>query len=377
MRRTGFTDLPLHYGSVPRWLYERMTKIGRYIIESIVSIYGKNEVLKRLSDPLWFQALGCVMGMDWHSSGITTSVMGSLKAGINPISKELGIYICGGRGKYSRQTPQELVEFADATSLDGEKLVRASRLTAKIDNVAVQDGFQLYLHTFVVTDEGNWTVIQQGMNEITKTARRYHWLSFNIKEFDNEPHSGVVGENKGMILNLTHRDSKPTKEAILSLIKEDPEKISNEIRKIIMPSHHDVKKEDVNLKRLGAVLATAYTNEIRDFCNFLLVRNVGPRTLQSLVLVSEVIFGTPSRFEDPARFSFAHGGKDRHPFPVNLKVYDETISILKNAIEKSKLDRTDKLQCFKKLYNIYQKVERQLSPIADFDKAIEKEWNGK
>lgn len=373
MKRTGYADLPLHYGNVPRWLAERMTKLGSLIIESLAHIYGKKEVLRRLSDPLWFQSLGCVMGMDWHSSGITTSVMGALKKGLSPMSKELGIYICGGRGKYSRQTPQELTDIADKTGLDGNSLVEASRLSAKIDNTAIQDGFQLYLHNFILTDEGDWTVIQQGMNPLTKTARRYHWLSSNIQRFDEEPHTGIVGKNLGLILNLTHKEAKKTKDSILRLSKENPEKTLQEITKLVMPRRHNLKPIDVDLKRLGAVLATAYEKPISDFCSFLLISGVGPRTLQSLVLVSEVIFGTPSRFSDPARYSFAHGGKDGHPFPVPTKTYDEVIFGLKKAIQKARLGNFDKIDCLKRLYGIYQKVEKQLQPEAHFKKAIEKE----
>lgn len=373
MKRTGQADLPLHYGNVPKWLSDRMTELGRLIVESLVYNYGKREVLRRLSDPLWFQSLGCVMGMDWHSSGITTSVMGALKRGLSPLSGELGIYICGGRGKYSRQTPQELVQVAEKTGLDGDKLVRSSRLSAKIDNTAIQDGFQLYLHNFILTDEGDWVVVQQGMNPSIKTARRYHWLSSSITAFDEEPHSGVVGENMGLILNLTDKKAKDTKESIVNLSYEKPDQTLSEITKLVMPRRHEVKPADVNLKRLGSVLATAYEKPVSDFCSFLLIPGVGPRTLQSLVLISEVIYGTPSRFNDPARYSFAHGGKDRHPFPVKLKTYDESISVLKEAIEKAKLGQSDKMNCLKRLYSISQKIEKELEPEADFDDVIKKE----
>lgn len=373
MNKTGQADLPLHYGSVPKWLADRMTKLGTLIIESLIILYGKQEVLRRLSDPMWFQSLGCVMGMDWHSSGITTSVMGALKRGLTPKSRELGIYIAGGRGKYSRQTPDELRVIAEQTGLDGEALVRDSKLSAKIDNTAIQDGFQLYLHNFVLTDDGDWAVIQQGMNPELKTARRYHWLSSNVKKFDEEPHTGVVGENQGLILNLTDKDAMPTKESILELSKENPDKSLAEIKKIVMPGRHEVKASDVNLKRLGAVLAAAYENPVSDFCSFILIPGVGPRTLQSLVLVSEVIYGTPSRFSDPARYSFAHGGKDRHPFPVPLKVYDSSISVLKSAIEKAKLGEMEKLDCLKRLYALEQKIEKEMEPEAHFDEVVQKE----
>jgi hypothetical protein len=373
MKRSGSTDLPLHYGTVPKWLSQRMSRLGGLIIEALVQNFGKKEVVRRLSDPLWFQSLGAALGMDWHSSGITTSVVGALKKAVNPISRELGIYICGGRGKHSRKTPEELLAVSHKTGLDGNKLVEASRLSAKIDNTAVQDGFQLYLHSFVLTDEGDWTVIQQGMNTGSRLARRYHWHSGSLKSFVEEPHSGVVGENQGLILNLTHREADPTRSSLVEIAKESPLRMMKEIQKIAMPRHHEVKAKDVNLKRLGAVLATAHSAEVRDFASLLLTQGLGPRTLQSLVLVSEVIFGTPSRFNDPARFSFAHGGKDGHPFPVPLKVYDKTISTLKQAVNQAKMGNTDKIKCIGKLDEISRNIERNYSPEADFDRVIRKE----
>lgn len=373
MKKTGISELPLHYGKVPPWLFERMTKLGTLIIESLVINYGRKEVLRRLSDPFWFQAFGAVLGMDWHSSGITTSVMGALKAGLNPLSKELGIYICGGRGNYARQTPNELKLISDKIGLNGDNFIHCSRLTAKIDNVAIQDGYQLYLHNFIITKDGDWAVIQQGMNTEVKYARRYHWLSENVKKFDEEPHTGVVGNNLGKILNLTHKDAVPTKNSIINLSNEKPEKVINEYKYLLMSSKHEVIEKDVDLKRLGSVLATAYNKSVKDFCEFLLINGVGPRTIQSLVFVSEIIFGTPSRFEDPARFSFAHGGKDGHPFPVPLKVYDETINILENAVKKSKIGEYDKNNCLKKLNQIQLKIEKDFNPKANFNKVLEKE----
>ncbi len=373
MKKSGYTDLPLHYGKVPPWLASRMSKLGTLIIEALVSLFGKKEVLARLADPLWFQSLGCVLGMDWHSSGITTSVLGALKKGINPISNELGIYFCGGRGKHSRKTPEEITHLAQKLSLDGNQLVKCSKLSAKVDNTAIQDGFQLYLHSFVLTDEGDWTVIQQGMNSFNKLARRYHWHSSATTSFLENPHTGVVGHNQGLILNLTHPDAYSTKESILELANDKPDLVMKEVRKIIMPNHHEVLSKDVNLKRLGAVLATAYDKKVNDFGNLLLTNGLGPRTLQSLVLVSELIFGTPSRFEDPARFSFAHGGKDGHPFPVPLKIYDKTICTLDLAIKKSKIGNLDKMKCIQKLHELAKKVEKNGNPKANFKKVLTKE----
>jgi hypothetical protein len=372
-KRSGSADLPLHYGYVPLWLAERMGKIGLAIVESICLEYGKAEVVRRLSDPFWFQSLGCVMGMDWHSSGITTSVMGALKRNINPHAKELGIYICGGKGKSSKQTPSELLKVGEQTGLDGDMLVRYSKLSAKVDNTAVQDGFQLYTHNFIVTDKGDWAVIQQGMSTGSSMARRYHWLSSSLTSFVEEPHAAICGENKGEILNLVAREARPTQAGILEMTHETPDRLLTEAKKLTMPSHHDVQISDVNLKRLGAMLWLAHEKQPKDFEELLLLEGLGPRTLQSLTLVSEVIHGTPSRFKDPARFSFAHGGKDGHPFPVPVNIYDETINTLKVAVEKAKLGATDKAQAIKSLSKIAIRAEENFTPNTNLDKVIEKE----
>ncbi len=447
-KRTGVADLPLHTGTVPRWLADRMRDLGRLIAESIVENYGKKEFLVRLSDPLWFQSFGAVMGMDWHSSGITTSVMYALKRGLNPIARDLGIYVCGGRGKFSRETPNELLQIADKTGVDGYYLKRTSCLCAKVDNTAVQDGFQLYQHNFIVTDEGDWAVVQQGMNTGAKAARRYHWCSSNLRSFVEEPHAGVVGENRGQILNLTHQEAGVTRSSILELTHENPDRMMREIQQIvapnssvivspqmdlfappettqdfsssslvgsardsgsmiigpdgtpvrigsrdpivanssrdcIMPSRHEVRAEDVDLKRLGGVLATAYESDPKDFESLLLTPGLGPRTLQSLTLVSEVINGTPSRFRDPARYSFAHGGKDGHPFPVTTYVYDESIRVLQGAIEHAKIGDREKMDCLNRLHATQLAIEKDCEPLADFDKTIEhekahsQEWGGR
>ncbi len=362
MKRSGFTDLPLHGGRVPAWLHRRMAKLGRAIVEVMVADFGAEEVLRRLSDPFWFQSFGAVLGMDWHSSGITTSVMGALKTSLNPISHDLGVFVCGGRGSHSRQTPNELVQIADREGLRGAELVRSSRLSAKIDNTALQDGFQLYLHSFVVTKSGEWTVIQQGMSDASATARRYHWHSPNIKSFLEEPHSSIYGENMGQILNLVHKDAARSRQSILDLAREEPIRMTQEIKHLNMPAHHDVQVKDIDLKRLGAVLYLAHESGISGFEDLLLTRGLGPRTLQSLALVSEVIYGTPTRFSDPARFSFAHGGKDGHPFPVPLKVYDETIKVLNDCLSKAKVDISEKKHSFRKLHTIAKSLESDLNP---------------
>lgn len=373
MNRSGAADLPLHYGYVPTWLAERMAKLGLAITEALIMDYGKAAVIRRLSDPFWFQSLGAVMGMDWHSSGVTTSVMGALKRAINPHSRDLGIYICGGKGKFSRQAPEEIRNVCESTGLDGDHLVRCSKLSAKVDNTAVQDGFQLYMHSFVLSDEGQWTVIQQGMSEGYSMARRYHWHSADLSSFVNGPHTAVCGLNQGMILNMADTAADPAREGVLTISREKPEHMMRDIQQLVLPSHHDVRTEDVDLKRLGAVLWLAHERRPSDFEELLLLEGVGPRTLQSLALVSEVIHGTPVRFRDPARFAFAHGGKDGHPFPVPIKVYDETIAILQTAVQKAKVGQTDKKEAIRQLSELARTVEKDFTPRGGLDKLIEKE----
>ncbi|MGA3027123.1 MAG: DUF763 domain-containing protein [Bryobacteraceae bacterium] len=371
MKRSGFADLPLHGGRVPAWLAERMTRLGTAISESILFHYGPAELLSRLSDPFWFQALGSVMGMDWHSSGITTSVLGALKRGLNPRAHELGIHICGGRGRHSRNTPGELRAVAETRGLDGEALVRTSRLTARVDNNAIADGFQIYLHTFIVSAAGDWAVVQQGLNGASGLARRYHWHSASVRDFTSEPHTGIVGRHEGIIMNLVDAHARPAQEALLSVARQDPERTLAEARRICaMPPHHDVRAENVDLKRLGAVLAVAWERELRDFASLLLVENLGPRTLQSLALVAEVVHGTPTRFSDPARFSFAHGGKDGHPFPVPLRTYDESIGVLRRSLDAAKLGDADKMDSMKRLDRFVRAVEERYAPEASLEAVV-------
>lgn len=374
MRRSGSADLPLHGGHVPPWLAQRMARLGLAITESILEHHGKPAFLSRLSNPFWFQSFGAVMGMDWHSSGITTSVMGALKRSVNPLSKQLGIYICGGKGRYSKQTPAELLQIGESTGLDATVLIHASRLSAKVDNTAVQDGFQLYLHSFVVSNEGDWTVIQQGMRDNSGTARRYHWHSANLTSFVETPHAGICGNNQGFILDLTAREAAITRNSLLSFTSDHPDKLIKEIN-LIMPTHHDVRQKDVDMKRLGAMLWLAHEQRPEDFEQLLLLKGMGPRTLQSLALVSEVIHGTPSRFRDPARFSFAHGGKDGHPFPVPTRVYDETIEILSDAVHKAKLGAPDKAKAIESLHRISEAHESSFQPNEQLDEWIQQERN--
>ena len=373
VKRSGVADLPLHGGRVPTWLADRMTALGTAICESVLAHYGHSALLSRLSDPFWFQALGTVMGMDWHSSGITTSVLGALKRGINPRAHELGIYICGGRGRSSRRTPDELRRVADRTGLDGEGLVRASRLTARVDNNAIADGYQIYLHGFFVTQSGEWAVVQQGLNTHTRLARRYHWHSATVRDFTSEPHTAIVGANHGAIQNLVDERARPAQAALLELVRDDPARTLAEARDLRMPRHHDVRAENIDLRRLGAVLALAHERPLGDFASLLLMETLGPRTLQSLALVAEVIHGTPTRFQDPARFSFALGGKDGHPFPVPLRTYDETIAVLRRGLEAARVGHTEKAGGMQRLDTFVRAIEARLSPEANFEAALEHE----
>jgi hypothetical protein len=366
-RRSGSADLPLHTGRVPPWLASRMARLGTVITEAIVHHYGREEFLRRLAHPYWFQSFGAVMGMDWHSSGITTAVIGALKRGLAPRARELGLHVCGGRGRHSRQTPHELVAIGERTGFDGAALAKASRLVAKVDSAAVQDGFDLYLHGFVVTDDGRWVVVQQGMNGASRLARRYHWSSQELKSFVETPHAAIDGENQGEIVNLTDARAKRSREGQLELLSDfGPDRIVHELAllqgkdaapaeaapllpHLVMPEHHDVRPKDVILRRLHGALSAAADAGPTDFADLLLVPGVGARTVHSLALVSEVVHGAPYRFADPARFSLAHGGKDRHPYPVPVKVLDETIGVLKSALGAAKLGNDEKLDAIRRL----------------------------
>jgi uncharacterized protein len=371
-KRTGSADLPLHGGRVPPWLATRMSSLGAVITQAIVHHYGRDEFLQRLSHPFWFQSFGAVMGMDWHSSGITTSVIGALKRGLGPLSNELGIHVCGGRGQHSRKTPDELRLLGERIGFDGAKLTRASRLVAKVDSAAVQDGFDLYLHGFFVTDDGKWTVVQQGMNGDKKQARRYHWHSENLKSFVDEPHSAIDGPTQGEIVNLTDKRAENSRARQLDLLEDlGPDRIVSELASLtgetpaqallphlIMPAHHDVRSSDVFTRRLHGTLAAAAERGPVDFPDLLLTPGVGARTVRSLAMVAEVVHGAPYRFRDPARFSLAHGGKDRHPYPVPIKVYDETIRVMKSAVRNAKLARDEEMQALKRLDDQARRLER-------------------
>jgi hypothetical protein len=376
-QRAGSADLPLHGGRVPTWLAARMTRLGAVMSEAIVHHYGRDELLRRLAHPFWFQSFGAVMGMDWHSSGITTSVLGALKRGLKPMERELGIHVCGGRGKHSRATPAELIAVGERTGVDGAALATASRLVAKVDSAAVQDGFSLYLHGFIVTDDGHWTVVQQGMNEDARQARRYHWLSEGLTSFVDAPHAAIDGPGQGTIVNLTDKRAEASRKKqldVLAALGPDgvarklaeavpeespaPEPAQLALPHLVMPAHHDVRPKDVMARRLHGTLAAAADRGPKDFADLLLTPGVGARTVEALALVAEVVHGAPYRFADPARFSLAHGGKDRHPYPVPVRVYDETIGVLKRAVTNAKLGREEELAALKRLDDQARTLER-------------------
>ena len=375
-RKAGSADLPLHGGHVPRWLADRMTRLGAVISEAIVHHYGRDELLRRLAHPFWFQSFGAVMGMDWHSSGITTSVVGALKRGLGPLSGELGVHVCGGRGAHSRRTPHELQDIGARVGFDGAALATASRLVAKVDSAAVQDGFDLYLHGFIVSDDGHWVVVQQGMNGERRQARRYHWLSEGLTSFVDAPHAAIDGEPQGEIVNLADRRAEPSRRGQLDLLGSlGPDRIVQEVRRLradgpaaaqpaqpplphlVMPAHHDVRSGDVKIGRLHATLAAAADAGPKDFAELLLTPGVGARTVRSLAMVAEIVHGAPYRFADPARFSLAHGGKDRHPYPVPVTVYDQTIRVLKTAVAKARLGRDEELSALKRLDDQARRLE--------------------
>lgn len=391
-QRAGSADLPLHGGRVPEWLAGRMAKLGAVITEAIVRECGRDEFLSRLANPFWFQSFGAVMGMDWHSSGITTSVIGALKRGLMPLEKELGLHVCGGRGRHSRKTPDELIAIGDRVGFDGHALAQASKLVAKVDSAAVQDGFELYLHGFIVANDGKWVVVQQGMKDETSTARRYHWQSAGLRDFVEAPHTGIEGEGQGTIVNLTDVRAAKSRTLSVDLLSElGPDRIVRAIGALegrdaataeddepmlphlVMPAHHDVRPKDVILRRLHGSLTAAADQGPTDFANLLLVPGVGARTVRSLAMVAEVIHGAPHRFSDPARFSMSKGGKDGAPFPVPLKVYDETIKVLKYAVVKARLGASEELAAIKRLDNQARLVESTASG-PTFHEYVAEEW---
>jgi len=400
-KRSGSADLPLHGGAVPKWLADRMTRLGAVMCEAIVHHYGRDELLRRLAHPFWFQSFGAVMGMDWHSSGITTSVIGALKRGLKPLAGELGVHVCGGRGRHSRQTPHELADIGARVGFDGAALAKASRLVAKVDSAAVQDGFDLYLHGFIVTDDGRWVVVQQGMNGERKQARRYHWLSEGLKSFVEQPHNAIDGVDQGVIVNLTDARAAASRRHQVDLLTTlGPDNIAAEFSRLqpaaeppaksaqltlphlVMPAHHDVRPGDVVTRRLHGALAAAADRGPEDFSQLLLVPGIGARTVRALALVAEALHGSPCRFSDPARFSFAHGGKDRHPFPVPLEVYDQTIGVLRSAMRKAKLGQDEELSALRRLDEQSRRLERyaagpSVEALIEHERRVSPEYGGR
>ncbi len=351
MRRTGLTDLPLHSGKAPRWLFERMKNLAGEILYLIAVEYGTQEILKRFSDPFWFQAFGCLLGFDWHSSGITTTVMGAVKEGLKRYP-ELNLFVAGGKGKTSLKTPQEIIKICEQKGIIyGDKLVNLSKLTAKIDNSAIQDGFNLYHHTFIFTSEGEWAVVQQGLDPEKLFARRYHWLSENIKKLTIEPHTAICCDIKKPTLNLVDKNAEPLQSSMVELITSHPDKLVGEMKLALlsMPKRHYISIEDIDVKRFKTVLEKAYEKQIKNFEELLSIRGTGAKFLRALALTAEIIHGTKASFRDPARYAFAHGGKDGHPFPVNRIVYDHTIEILKEITNKAKIGELEKSKALKRL----------------------------
>jgi hypothetical protein len=359
--KTGIAHLPLHYGKAPSWLFQRMKSLAKEITLFIIDTYGSEEMLLRLSDPFWFQAFGCVLGFDWHSSGVTTTVCGALKEGIKGMEKELGFFVAGGKGKTSRRTPQEIEEICHQRSIDGSLLIYASRMSAKVDSAAVQDGYQIYHHCFFFTESGSWAVVQQGMNEETRYARRYHWLSQGVKDFVCEPHWAVCCDQRNEGLNLVALESEQTRQTITGLSHERPEFLITEGKKLIelhLPKEHPIPMEEIRLKSLEKAFIQIYENSPRNFEQLLGIQGVGPKSLQALSLISELIYGVKPSFKDPTRFSFTHGGKDGHPFPVDRKVYDKTIEVLKMAIERARVGDREKVEAIKRLRHFTNASQR-------------------
>ena len=346
MSRTGFAHLPLHGGRAPPWLFQRMVPLSREIVVFLAEEFGRGEVLRRLSDPYWFQAFGCVLGFDWHSSGLTTTVCGALKEGLKPVAKDLGVFVAGGKGATSRKTPSEITATCERLGRDAEPLVYASRISAKVDNSAVQDGYQLYHHSFVFTAEGEWCIVQQGMSDESSMARRYHWLSDNVQSYVNEPHAAVCCDATAETLNLVAAESADVRSASATLAREKPEIV---LEALEMPRRHHVAQADINPQYLHKVLVRTYENAPADFEQLLGIQGVGAKTLRALALTSELIYGTKASVRDPARYSFAHGGKDGTPFPVDRATYDKTIEVMRNALNRAKIDRTEKIHAFRRL----------------------------
>lgn len=352
MPRTGIAHLPLHWGTAPPWLFQRMVRLSRYVMLALVEEMGPRQVLRRLSDPFWFQALGCFLGFDWHSSGLTTVVCAAIKEGLRGLERDTGVLVAGGKGRTSRKTPQEVEALAEGLSFSPEPLVYASRMTAKVDSAALQDGYQLYHHTLFFTTDGDWAVVQQGMNPQTRYARRYHWLGEEVKSFVCEPHAGIISEEVGEALNMVARESEAARQVSVALAREEPERLLRDLRRIAvleMPHRHHLTEADTDIQRLERGLRAAYEAQPRDFQELLGTAGVGPATIRALALASELIYGAPPSRRDPARYSYAHGGKDGHPYPIDRETYDRTVEALKRAVTKARLGRRETMEALRRL----------------------------
>ena len=366
MRRTGYANLPLHSGRCPPWLFSRMKKLAGVVSEAIVLEHGRTEFLRRIADPFFFQALGCVLSFDWHSSGVTTTVCGALKEALSP--EDQGIAVCGGKGRASRLTPEEIKMASEAFSISTKKtdrLVYASKMSAKVDNACIQDDYQLYHHAFFLTEDGDWAVVQQGMHERSRFARRYHWLSRGVKSFVEEPHQGICSEARGgRVLNLVARESEEARKTSLDLARENPRRLKRYLRpgkqlsldqytgdpveELGMPKRHPVLAADVGEKALDS-LRKAYELQPESYEELVSLKGIGPKSLRALALLSELIYGSRTSWKDPAKYSFAHGGKDGYPYPVDIVTYEASIEILKNAVEDAKLEKKEKYRAIKRL----------------------------
>ncbi len=368
--KRGTAVLPLHGGKAPKWLMDRMTRLAREIIIIIVSDFGSKEVLRKLSDPFWFQSFGCLLGFDWHSSGVTTTVTAAVKRGISGLEKDLDLFAAGGKGARSRKTPDEILNRGDDISANPDDLVYLSRFSAKVDNNAVMDGYQIYLHNFLFTKDGSWAVIQQGMNENKRTARRYHWLGEAVDDMVSNPQADICCDKKGdIITNLSDSRASKARELAAKIANERPETIVKELEKIkqspknvdfTLPRRHEVTADDINPKRLYKIFLYTYEKRPKDFEALLTSKGVGPKTLRALTLIAEVIYGTNASFTDPARFSFAHGGKDGHPYPVDRENYDNSIDTLRKAAQAAKVGRTEKVDALKRLDRFYRNFSNDI-----------------
>lgn len=350
--RTGIAELPLHSGKAPAWLFQRMVKLAREITIAIVDQFGPGEMVFKLSDPFWFQAFGCLLGFDWHSSGVTTTVCGALKEGLKELGPELGLFVVGGKGRVSRQTPAEIEVICQGTGQEAAKLVYASRMAAKVDSAALQDSYQIYHHSFIFTREGQWGVVQQGMNPEIGYARRYHWVSESLADFVCEPHAAICCDRTGTTLNMVAGESAGTRAASAAISAERPELVLAEVKKVkslILPSRHQVSFQDLDEKRLATVLLKTYEKQPADFEALLGTPGVGPKAIRALSLLSELLYGVETSLKDPARFSFAHGGKDRHPYPVDRESYDRTIQVLGDCVRAARLGAGEKMEALKRL----------------------------